>query len=77
MSTAQLSPVALATPGAAGSRRFDTACHKTPAAPPMQRTLLRVTLVLFGALTAAALRQHGPTPHHRTSFAPVAQMQLV
>ncbi|HEY0597567.1 ribonuclease HII [Sphingopyxis sp.] len=25
----------------------------------------------------AALRQHGPTPHHRTSFAPVAQMQLV
>jgi ribonuclease HII len=25
----------------------------------------------------AALRQHGPTPLHRTSFAPVAQMQLV
>ena len=25
----------------------------------------------------AALRQHGPTPHHRTSLAPVAQMQLV
>lgn len=25
----------------------------------------------------AALRQHGPTPHHRTSFAPVAQMHLV
>ena len=25
----------------------------------------------------AALRQHGPTPHHRTSFAPVAQLQLV
>src|SRR3546814_15979512 len=25
----------------------------------------------------AALRQYGPTPHHRTSFAPVAQMQLV
>ncbi len=25
----------------------------------------------------AALRRHGPTPLHRTSFAPVAQMQLV
>lgn len=25
----------------------------------------------------AALRQYGPTPLHRTSFAPVAQMQLV
>ncbi|WP_166942555.1 ribonuclease HII [Sphingopyxis panaciterrae] len=25
----------------------------------------------------AALRQHGPTPLHRTSFAPVAQLQLV
>ncbi|WP_447766095.1 ribonuclease HII [Sphingopyxis panaciterrae] len=25
----------------------------------------------------AALRQHGPTPFHRTSFAPVAQLQLV
>ena len=25
----------------------------------------------------AALRQQGPTPYHRTSFAPVAQMQLV
>lgn len=25
----------------------------------------------------AALRQHGPTPLHRTSFTPVAQMQLV
>ncbi|ABF52681.1 ribonuclease HII [Sphingopyxis alaskensis] len=25
----------------------------------------------------AALRRHGPTPHHRTSFAPVAQLQLV
>ncbi|WP_052071694.1 ribonuclease HII [Sphingopyxis sp. MWB1] len=25
----------------------------------------------------AALREHGPTPHHRHSFAPVAQMQLV
>ena len=25
----------------------------------------------------AALRQHGPTPHHRTSFAPVAHMLLV
>ena len=25
----------------------------------------------------AALRQHGPTPHHRTSFAPVAQWQLI
>lgn len=24
-----------------------------------------------------ALREHGPTPHHRRSFAPVAQMQLV
>lgn len=24
----------------------------------------------------AALRQHGPTPHHRRSFAPVAQMEL-
>ena len=24
-----------------------------------------------------ALRQHGPTPHHRTSFAPVAQMILI
>jgi hypothetical protein len=44
---------------AAGRQRFDTACHKTPAAPPTPHTLLRVTLVLFGALTAAALRQHG------------------
>ncbi|WP_223181399.1 ribonuclease HII [Sphingopyxis sp. LK2115] len=25
----------------------------------------------------AALRQYGPTPHHRFSFAPVAQLQLV
>lgn len=24
-----------------------------------------------------ALREHGPTPHHRKSFAPVAQMQLI
>ncbi len=24
-----------------------------------------------------ALREHGPTPHHRRSFAPVAQMQLI
>jgi len=24
----------------------------------------------------SALRQHGPTPHHRRSFAPVAQLQL-
>ena len=44
---------------AAGRRRFDTACLETPSAPPMQRTLLLVTLVLVGALTAAALRQHG------------------
>ena len=25
----------------------------------------------------AALRQHGPTPHHRASFAPVAQLMLI
>jgi ribonuclease HII len=25
----------------------------------------------------SALREHGPTPHHRRSFAPVAQMQLI
>jgi len=25
----------------------------------------------------AALRQHGPTPHHRRSFAPVAQACLL
>ena len=25
----------------------------------------------------AALRQHGPTPHHRASFAPVAQLTLI
>ena len=25
----------------------------------------------------AALRRHGPTPHHRRSFAPVAQLQLL
>ncbi len=25
----------------------------------------------------AALRQHGPTPHHRRSFAPVAQLELI
>lgn len=25
----------------------------------------------------AALRQHGPTPHHRASFAPVAQAMLI
>ena len=31
----------------------------------------------FPARHLAALRQHGPTPLHRTSFAPVAQLQLV
>jgi ribonuclease HII len=25
----------------------------------------------------AALRQHGPTPHHRANFAPVAQLMLI
>lgn len=25
----------------------------------------------------SALREHGPTPHHRKSFAPVAQLQLI
>ena len=25
----------------------------------------------------AALRKHGPTPHHRASFAPVAQLTLI
>jgi ribonuclease HII len=25
----------------------------------------------------AALRQYGPTPHHRRSFAPVAQLELI
>jgi ribonuclease HII len=25
----------------------------------------------------AALRRHGPTPHHRRSFAPVAQLELI
>ena len=24
----------------------------------------------------AALRRHGPTPHHRRSFAPVAQLEM-
>ena len=25
----------------------------------------------------AALRKHGPTPHHRASFAPVSQLSLI
>jgi hypothetical protein len=44
---------------AASTCGFDTAGLSTPPAPPMQRTLILVTLVLFGALTAAALWQHG------------------
>jgi hypothetical protein len=40
-------------------RSFDTAGLATDLYTPMPRTLLLLTLALFGALTAAALWQHG------------------
>jgi hypothetical protein len=42
-----------------GDCGFDTAGLATTSADPMPRTLLLITLALFGALTAAALWQHG------------------
>jgi phosphate/sulfate permease len=44
---------------AASSCGVDTAGLSQPALTPMQRSVLLVTLVLFSALTAAALWQHG------------------
>ncbi len=55
---------------AASTGGIETGRLATPASQPMQRTLIIVTLLLFGALTAAALWQHGywgiVEPHFQT-----------